>query len=85
MSVDDVSTQIASIRNSLQKSKFLQVTTKIVALKKMLKEFNKESLANALIHDVAELAKLPKAEQKPELIEKKLTEIDVEISGFRQL
>lgn len=85
MSVDDVSSQLASIRNALEKGKFLQVTTKLVELKKLLKEFGKESMVDSLIHNVAEVSTRHKDEQRFDLIEKKLDEIDVVISGYRQL
>ena len=42
-------------------------------------------MVDSLIHDVAEVSKAYKDEQRFDLIEKKLDEIEVVISGYRQL
>ncbi len=85
MTIEDVSSLIASIRNALEKGKFLLVTAKLVELKKLLEEFHLQKLVDSLIHDVAEVSRTPKTHQDVTIVEKKLDEIDVHVSQYRQL
>ena len=74
MDKEDVSIEIASIRNALYHKNFLVAMTKLLDLRKMLKAWNLEHHVEPLI---PELAKAAKANADTAVLEAKLKEIDV--------
>jgi hypothetical protein len=85
MTVDDVISHIASIKNNLYKGNLLNVTTKLIQLKKMLEEYHLQKQVDSIMHDVAVENRKPKHEIKVDLIEAKLNEINTHVSQYRVL
>lgn len=72
---EEVSSQIASIKNSLYKHNFLSAMYKLVALKKLLVSFNLDYHVPPLIREVAQQNKRDHEDRDTTLIEARLDEI----------